>query len=119
MVKLRELGWIEAAGAAEVKLFTVICGRPLLYAQVIPILRVRAAIWLGARLNLIVVGLFLPRNWMAGTTPGESTPAKKVGVSQGDIRTSDGCICAILSPLRRPAGVPSHSPIRKIADGVV
>ena len=29
MVKLREFGWVEAAGWAERKLFTVICGRPL------------------------------------------------------------------------------------------
>ena len=82
-----------------------------------PIFRVRVVIWFGARVNLIVAGLFLPRNWMAGNTDGVSTPTVYVRASQDDMRMSDGCICVILSPLRRPAGVPSHSPMRKITEG--
>ena len=82
-----------------------------------PILRVSAVIWLGASVNLTVPGLFLPRNWMAGKTAGESTPTVYVRGSQDDMRTSCGCIWTILSPLRRPAGVPSQSPMRKITEG--
>src|SRR5678816_3070122 len=107
----------DAAGWVDVKLFTVIWGRPLRYAQVMPILKVRAVIWFGASVNLTVPGLFLPRNWMAGKSEGASTPTVKGRASQDDMRTSCGCIWVILSPLRRPAGVPSQSPTRKITEG--
>src|SRR5262252_10587440 len=84
-----------------------------------PILSVRLVTWFGARLNLIVVGLFLPRNWMAGNVLGSSTPAVKVVTFHGLMRTSDGCIWTILSAFNSPAGVPSHSPILKTVEGVV
>src|SRR6188474_682581 len=82
-----------------------------------PIRRVRAVIWFGASVNLMVAGLFFPRNWMAGKTDGASNPTVYVRGSQDDMRTSCGCIWVILSPLSRPAGVPSQSPTRKITEG--
>lgn len=62
MVRLREDGWLDGDGAAEVQLFTVICGRPPAHAAVIPIRTVRAATWLDDSVNRTVVGLLTSLN---------------------------------------------------------
>lgn len=51
--------------------------------------------------------------WAMGK-PEISLPTVKVSGPQELIRESVGCIRSCLSALRKPLGVPSHSPIRQI-----
>src|ERR1019366_3191728 len=90
-----------------------------------PIRKVRFAIWLEARLNRMVVGLFTPWNCAMGNLLSGSVPTVNVTGPHGFMRTSEGCMVIILGWLivstlvafKKPFGVPSHWPIRKMVVG--
>src|SRR4051794_906089 len=92
MVRLRELGWDEAGGAAEVQPFTVICGRPPANAAVRPMRTVCAATWAAERENRTVVGLLTSFHWYAGKALRALLPAVQVTGAQEPLRESDGCV---------------------------
>src|SRR5690242_630322 len=73
-----------------------------------------AAAWVEVRLNLIVVGLFVPRNCTDGKLLVELLPTVKVVGAQCVMRTSDGCMVAMRLPSMNSSGVPSQLPMRQI-----
>src|SRR5579862_2830788 len=73
-----------------------------------------AAACADVKLNLMVVGVLVPRNWTDGKLPVELLPTVKVTGPQWELRTSCGCMVMMLLPLRNSSGVPSQSPMRQM-----
>src|SRR2546421_7827822 len=86
IVRLRELGCVEGAGAADVQPLTAICGLPPAYAAVNPIRTVCAATWPDDRLKRTVVGLFTPFHCSAGKSPVALPPTVNVTGPQPRMR---------------------------------
>src|ERR1041384_4052309 len=97
IVRLRELGWLDGLGFAELNELTEIAGRPPAMAAVRPIRTVCAATWFAASVNRIVVGLFTATHCAAGN-PLAALPTVNVTGPQLALRLSDGCIEVRLGP---------------------
>src|SRR5882724_5065437 len=78
-----------------------------------------AAACVDVRLNRMVVGLLVPRNWQEGKLPVELLPTVNVTGPQCVLRTSDGCIVMRLPPFRNSNGVPSQLPMRQMVATVL
>src|SRR6185312_13549528 len=73
-----------------------------------------AAAWVDVRLNLMVVGVFVPRNCTDGNELFWLEPTVNVLGAQCVMRTSEGCMVARLPPFMNSSGVPSQLPMRQM-----
>src|SRR5262245_5698171 len=117
MVRLRELGCVDAPGFAAANELTVTLGRPPAIAAVMPIRTTCALTWAAVRLKRNVVGL-LPSFHRPADNAEAALPMVNVTGPQLPLRASDGCISDRLPPLRSSSGAPSHSPIFQIVAGL-
>src|ERR1043165_7060025 len=109
------MGCVEAAGVSELQVLTLIDGRPLALAVVMPMRGVASLTWVLVRVKRTTWPLFTSRQRYAGKAVSAELPTVKAPGDQLARRTSDGCIVVTWAPLRSSVGAPSQRPMRQSA----